>query len=72
VRELPVVTDLRVEILGRDMACDAVVTPAGSTPLIGQIPLEALDLIVNPASREVMTNPAHPDGPVLELFRLVG
>ena len=44
---------LRIEILGRQMLCDAFVTPTGSTPLIGQIPLEMLDLIVDPGSREV-------------------
>ena len=45
-REIAKVGGLRIEILGRQMLCDAYVTPAGSTPLIGQIPLEDLDLIV--------------------------
>ena len=39
-RDIPVMGGLRIEILGRQMMCDAYVTPAGSTPLIGQIPLE--------------------------------
>jgi clan AA aspartic protease len=68
VRELDIVTGLRIEILGRFMACDAYVTPVGSTPLIGQIPLEGLDLVVNPRSREITTNPAHPDGPLFDLL----
>ena len=29
------------------------ITPTGTMPLIGQIPLEGLDLIVDPGTREV-------------------
>jgi len=64
---------VRCEILGRDTFCDALVFPAGSTALIGQIPLEALDLIVDPLSpgqrgRDVRVNPASPDVPCLDVF----
>jgi hypothetical protein len=59
-----VVLDLVVEILGRDTVCEAFVLPAGTTALLGQIPLEALDLIVDPSSREVRVNPASPDAPL--------
>jgi len=68
VHEMSRVSDLRIEILGRDMTCDALVTPAGSTPLIGQLQLEALDLIVDPKSREARVNPASPDFPLLDLL----
>ena len=60
---LPIAGGLRMEILGRSTTCDAYVLPAGATPLIGVIPLEALDLVVDPSSGEARTNPAHPDGP---------
>jgi hypothetical protein len=43
------------------MTCDALVMPAGKIPLIGQIPLEELDLLVHPRTREVTVNPASPD-----------
>lgn len=69
-RKVPVVDGVTIEILGRGMSGDAFVLPAGSTPLIGQIELERLDLVVNPKSRELMANPAHPDGPVLDLLRV--
>jgi hypothetical protein len=46
----------------------ALVVPAGSTALIGQIPLEALDLVVDPKSRDVRVNPASPDVPCLDLL----
>ena len=65
----PVAGSLRVSILNRGMICDAFVAPRGATALIGQIPLERLDLIVDPKSREVRVNPASPDGPLLYILR---
>lgn len=69
LREVPRVGGLLIEILGRTLECDALVLPEGTTPLIGQIPLEGLDLIVDPVSREVRVNPASPDAPILDLLR---
>jgi clan AA aspartic protease len=66
IRSFPVVGDLRIEILGRDMSTDAVVMPIGTTILIGQVVLETLDLVVDTKSRDVLVNPAHPDGPLAE------
>ena len=66
--EVPWVGGLLIEILGREMTCDALVLPRGSTPLVGQIPLEGLDLIVDPKSRELLVNPASPDMPLLDLM----
>src|SRR5262245_24316788 len=43
--EVARVTGLYIKIVDRDMTGDAMVLPAGTTPLIGQIQLEALDLI---------------------------
>jgi clan AA aspartic protease len=68
VREVGQVSDLRVEILGRRMTSDALVMPAGSPPLIGQVQLEVLDLVVDAKSRDVMVNPASPDMPTLDLM----
>jgi len=70
VIEVPWVGNLRLEILGREMTTDALVLPAGATPLIGQIPLEALDLMVDPKSREVRVNPESPDLPLLDLMHV--
>jgi hypothetical protein len=39
-----------------------------ATALIGQIPLEELDLIVDPKSRSLKVNPASPDVPLLDLL----
>jgi clan AA aspartic protease len=67
-RDVPVMGALRIEILGRQMFCDAYVTPAGNTPLIGQIPLEYLDLIVDPGTREARVRSE--DGPRAFLLRV--
>jgi hypothetical protein len=50
------------------MIASALVVPAGATALIGQIPLEELDLIVDPKSRALKVNPASPDAPRLDLL----
>lgn len=68
VAEIGWVTGVRLEILGREMSCDALVETAGTTVLVGQIPLEALDLVVDPKSRELRVNPASPDMPLLDLL----
>lgn len=62
------VNGLWIEILGRDMTGDALVVPAGASPLIGQVQLEVLDLIVDAKSREARVNPAHPDVPILDML----
>ncbi len=69
IQELSVVGEFYVEILGRTTTCEAFVLPEGATGLIGQIPLEGLDLVVDPKSREVAVNPASPDMPLLDLLR---
>ncbi len=68
-REMTYYTSLHISILGRDMNCDALAAPEGTSALIGQIPLEALDLVVDPRSRDLRTNPAHPDGPLMYALR---
>lgn len=66
--EAPRVMGIHLEVLGRDMTCDALVMPEGTTALVGQIPLEMLDLVVDPKNQEMRPNPAHPEGPLLDLL----
>jgi clan AA aspartic protease len=68
VAEIPWVSGIRITILGRDTVINALVEAEGTTPLIGQIPLEELDLLVDPKSRELRVNPASPDAPLLDLL----
>jgi len=66
VAEVPMVGGIRIRILGRDTIVNALVEKEGTTALIGQIPLEELDLLVDPKSRELRVNPASPDAPMLD------
>jgi len=68
VAEIPWVAGVHIEILGRETVCNAFVEAEGTTPLIGQVPLEELDLIVDPKTRELRANPASPDAPLLDLL----
>ena len=68
VAEVPWVGGVRLEILGREMTCDALVEAAGTVPLVGQIPLAELDLVVDPKTREARVNPVSPDAPLLDLL----
>ena len=68
--EVARVTGLYIMILGRDMTGDALVVPAGATPLIGLVQLGMLDLVVDPRSQELRPNPRSPDGPMYDLLAL--
>ncbi len=69
-REVPWVGDLFIEILERQMMCEALVEAEGTTPLIGQIPMEALNLLVNPKTGDLMPDPESPDAPLLDILRV--
>jgi clan AA aspartic protease len=66
--EVPWVSGVGITILGRQTVTNALVEAAGTIALIGQIPLEELDLLVDPKSRELRVNPASPDAPLLDLL----
>jgi clan AA aspartic protease len=66
--EVPWVSGVGITILGRQTVTNALVEAAGTTALIGQIPLEELDLLVDPKSRELRVNPASPDAPLLDML----
>jgi clan AA aspartic protease len=66
--EVPWVSGVGITILGRETVTNALVEAAGTTPLLGQIPLEELDLLVDPKSRQLRVNPASPDAPMLDIL----
>ncbi len=59
---------VRLTIQGRDCTIDVLEVPDGVPVLIGQIPLEHLDLLVNPVQRKLTGNPAHGGQHVYEMF----
>jgi clan AA aspartic protease len=67
VRELALV-GVAFEILGREEQSTFLVLPRGATPLLGQVPLELLDLVVAPSTGEITTNPAHGGQWILDLL----
>ena len=64
-REERPVTSLTIEIGNLTTDTEAIVGPAGSEILIGQLVLEALDLIADCRNRKLV--PRHPEGPVLAI-----
>jgi aspartyl protease family protein len=68
IEEVPWVSGIRIDVRGRSAVVSALVGVAGSTALLGQIPLEEMDFIVDPKSRELRPNPSSPDAPVLDLL----
>ena len=66
VEEREVAMGLRVEIMGRDTVCRAILEPKRTKPLLGQIVLEDLDLWIDSKNGELKPNPESPDMPLLE------
>jgi len=64
----PVYRGVILELKGRNGIFDVLGEIEGSEPLVGQIVLEALDLIVDPVTRTVIPNPKSPDMPMAEIL----
>ena len=54
-----------IEINDRDCVTDCVILERGIEPLLGQIPLEEMDLVVDCANKRLIPNPSSPDGKVV-------
>ena len=78
-RERPVVTTrgiamaaiydaVRLTIMERDCTVEVMEVPDVVPALVGQIPLEVLDLVVNPSAGTLTGNPAHGGEHMLELL----
>lgn len=59
---------VRLTIQGRDCTVDAVEVPDDSPVLIGQVPLELLDFVVDPVGRRLIGNPEHGGEHIIELY----
>jgi predicted aspartyl protease len=59
---------VRLTILGRTCTMDVMELPNDVPVLIGQLPLEHLDLVVDLRSRSLIGNPAHGGEHVYELY----
>lgn len=61
VGEWDVVGPLEIRFKNRRSSCNAVVMPKDAEPLLGCIPLEDMDVLIDPIRRKLIVNPAHPD-----------
>ena len=59
---------VRLTIMGRTCTMDVVEVPDSVPVLIGQLPLEHLDLVVDLRSRTLIGNPAHGGEHIYELY----
>lgn len=59
---------VRLTIQGRDCTVDVMEVPDEVPVLIGQIPLEMLDLVVDLRARRLIGNPAHGGEHIIEMY----
>ena len=67
-RQVAVYEAVRLTIQGRYLTLDAMEVPDDVPVLIGQIPLEMLDLVIDIQGRRLIGNPAHGGEHILELY----
>lgn len=58
----PRVAPIEIFFSNRSYITEALVL--GNEPLMGVLPLEAMDLMVDPLNQQLIVNPAHPNYPV--------
>ncbi len=59
---------VRLTIQGRDCPSDVVEVSDDCPVLVGQVPLELMDFVVDPVGQRVIGNPAHGGEQVIELY----
>jgi predicted aspartyl protease len=68
IRTAGIYDAVRLTIMDRDCTVEVMEVPDNVPALVGQIPLEVLDLVVNPLAGTLTGNPAHGGEHVLELY----
>ncbi len=59
---------VRMEIMGREATVDPIEVPEGTPILVGQIPLEAMDWVVDLGGQKLIGNPAHGGEHIIEMY----
>lgn len=57
-----------LEVMGRTTECRVLIEKPGAPVLVGQIPLEDLDLVVNMSEEKLTVNPESPYLPMAEIY----
>ena len=60
VLNLDVVGPVEVRFANRRSSVDAMVLPGDAEPLLGSIPMEDMDVLVDPNQQRLIVNPKHP------------
>ncbi len=63
--EYDVAGPIEVRFKNRRCVVDAIVLPGNNELLLGVIPMEDMDVLIDPVRRELIVNPEHPDGAVM-------
>jgi predicted aspartyl protease len=59
---------VRLTIQDRDCTIDVLEVPDEVPILVGQVPLELLDLVVDPKNQRLIGNPRHGGKPIIEMY----
>lgn len=68
IRQANVCEAVRLTIQERECTVDVVEVPDECPVLIGQIPLEALDFVIDPVGQKLIGNPEHGGEHMIEIF----
>jgi len=60
-----IVGPVEVRFANRKAVCNAFLLPGDSEPLLGSIPMEEMDVLIDTKRQELVVNPKHPDFAVL-------
>jgi predicted aspartyl protease len=66
--DMQVYRAVRLTVQGRDCITDVSELPDECPVLIGQVPLELLDFVVDPAGQRLIGNPAHGGEQMIEIY----
>jgi clan AA aspartic protease len=71
VQEYDVVGPLVVKFKNRTAICGAFVLKGDAEPLLGAIPMEEMDVMIDPKRQELIVNPDHPYYAQLSLKQMI-
>ena len=67
VIQLEIVGPVEVRFANRRTTVDAMVLPGNNEVLLGAIPLEGMDVLIDPLRQQLIVNPEHPIKPQFSL-----
>jgi len=70
VVETAIYAAVRLTVQGRDVTADVAELPDDCPVIIGQIPLEGLDFVVDPIGQRLLGNPEHGGEHMIDMFRI--